>query len=266
MQARVNGTTLNYQLRGPKGAPLLTLIHGFPFSLAYWKAQVPVLAKRYRVLTYDLRGLGASRLGEAPQLLEAYVDDLLGLLDWVGVRKTALLGLSMGGYIALRAAQKAPERLWALGLLDTRADADADAAKLGRQASIALVRKRGVGALAEAMLPKLFAPATLKRKPALAAGLRRLMARNGEDGVCNALVAMAGRTDSSGFLREIKVPTLVLVGEHDAITPAELARGMHRAIKDAHLAVIKGAGHVSNWEQPAAFNRAVLKFLGAARP
>jgi pimeloyl-ACP methyl ester carboxylesterase len=92
------------------------------------------------------------------------------------------------------------------------------------------------------------------------------MARNGEDGVCNALVAMAGRTDSSGFLREIKVPTLVLVGEHDAITPAELARGMHRAIKDAHLAVIKGAGHVSNWEQPAAFNRAVLKFLGAARP
>lgn len=266
MIARINATKIVYELRGPKSAPFITLVHGFPFSRAYWKGQVPALSKHYRVLTYDLRGMGQSGLGEAPQLLESYVDDLWALLDWIGVRKTALLGLSMGGYIALRAAQKAPERLWALGLLDTRADADPDAAKLGRHASIALARKRGVGAVADAMLPKLFAPASLKRKPAVVKALRRLMGRTPEDGLCNALAAMAGRTDSTAFLREIKVPTLVLVGEHDAITPPELARGMHSAIRNAHLAVLKGAGHVSNLEQPAAFNKALLAFLEGARP
>lgn len=266
MRAQVNGIQIHYRLQGPSKAPLLTLIHGFPFSQVYWKTQIPALTRRWRVLTYDLRGLGQSGLGRPPQLLEAYVDDLWGLLDWVGARRTALLGLSMGGYIALRAAQKAPERVWALGLFDTRADADPDAAKLGRQTNIALVRQRGVGALADAMLPKLFAPATLKRRPGLARALRRLMVRNNPDGVCNALAAMAGRTDSTAFLRTIKAPTLVVVGEHDAITPPAMARAMHKAIPKARLAVVKGAGHVSNWEQPAAFNKALLGWLKGVRP
>lgn len=261
MQAKVNGIRIQYELTGPKGAPLVTLIHGFPFSRALWKGQVPALKKRFRVLSYDLRGMGASTLGQTPQLLETYVDDLLGLLDWVGIRRTALVGLSMGGYISLRAVQKSPERVWALGLCDTRAEADTDAAKLGRVAGIQTVRRRDVKAFVDGMLPKLLAPATLKRRPAVAQGLRRMMLRSSEDGIANALVALAGRTDSTAALAGIKAPSLVMVGEHDAVTPVELSRKMRQNIPGAKLVILKGAGHCSNLEQPAAFNRALLGFL-----
>lgn len=266
MRARIRGTILHYELGGPKGAPLVTLVHGFPFSRALWKGQLPALKRRFRVLTYDLRGLGSSGLGEAPQLMESYAEDLLSLLDWVGERRTAVAGLSMGGYVALRALQKAPERFWALGLCDTRADADPDAAKLGRAAGVALLRKRGVGPFVDGMLPKLLAPQTLKRRPAVAKALRTMMLRSREDGAVNALVAMVSRMDSSSLLPQLRIPVLCLVGQHDAITPPALARGMARAAPKAKCVVLKGAGHVSNLERPAEFNRALMGFLEKARP
>jgi 3-oxoadipate enol-lactonase len=208
--------------------------------------------------------MGKATLGKPPQLLEAYVDDLWSLLDWVGVRRTALVGLSMGGYISLRAVQKNPERVWALALCDTRADRDPEAAGLGRQAGIETLRKRNVRVFVEGMLPKLLAPATLKRRPAVAAGLKRIMLGTSEDGAANALAALAGRTDSTPHLAAIKAPTLVLVGEHDAVTPLPLSQAMAKAIPKAKLKVLKGAGHCSNLEQPAAFNRALLDFLKRA--
>jgi len=261
MIARVNGTRVQYDLSGPKTAPLVTLVHGFPFSRALWQGQVPALKKRYRVLSYDLRGLGGTTLGDAPALLERYVDDLFGLLDWVGVRKTALVGLSMGGYLSLRAVQKAPERVWALGLCDTKAEADPEPARLGRHAGLETLRTRGVTAFVDGMLPKLLAPATLKRRPAVVRGLRRMMLRSSEKGTANALVALAGRTDSTPHLKAITAPTLILVGEQDGITPLDQARLLQRGIKDSTLVVFKGAGHCSNLEQPLAFNRALLGFL-----
>jgi pimeloyl-ACP methyl ester carboxylesterase len=266
MLARVDGTRIQYELTGPKDAPLVTLVHGFPFSRALWKGQLPALKKKFRVLSYDLRGMGATTLGYTPALLEAYVDDLFGLLNWIGVRRTALVGLSMGGYISLRAIQKAPERVWALGLCDTRAESDPEAARLGRHAGLETLRIKGVRAFVDGMLPKLLSPDTLKRRPAIVAGLRRMMLRSPEKGVANALIALAGRTDSSPHLHEIKVPTLILVGEEDAVTPPELSRSMARAIPKAKLQVLKGAGHCSNLEQPAAFNKALLSFLDRAKP
>lgn len=266
MQARIRGTILHYELKGPKGAPLVTLLHGFPFSRAQWKGQVPALAKRFRVLSYDLRGMGSSGLGEAPQLMESYAEDLLSLLDWVGERRTALVGLSMGGYIALRAAEKAPERFWALGLCDTRADADPDAVKLGRAAGVALLRKRGVGPFVDGMLPKLLAPQTFTRRPAVAKALRAMMLRSREDGAVNGLVAMVSRTDTRASLPGLRMPALCLVGELDAITPPALMRAVAKAIPKARLTVLKGAGHVSNLERPSEFNRALLAFLEKSRP
>lgn len=266
MKARIHGSILHYDLSGPKGAPLVTLVHGFPFNRSLWKGQLPALKRRFRVLSYDQRGMGASTLGEAPQLMERYADDLLDLLDWVGERRTALVGLSMGGYVALRALQKAPERFWALGLCDTRADADPDAAKLGRAAGVALLRKRGVGPFVDGMLPKLLAPQTLQRRPAIVKALRAMMLRSREDGAVNALVAMVSRTDSRSLLPTLRMPALCLVGQHDAITPPALARGMARAVPKAKCVVLKGAGHVSNLERPAEFNRALMLFLEKARP
>lgn len=266
MLARVNGTRIQYELSGPKHAPLVTLVHGFPFSRALWKGQVPVLKKKFRVLSYDLRGMGATTLGHTPALLETYVEDLLGLLDWIGVRRTALVGLSMGGYISLRAVQKAPERVWGLGLCDTRAESDPEAARLGRHAGLETLRIRSVKAFVDGMLPKLLAPATLKRRPAVVKGLRGMMLRTPEKGVANALIALAGRTDSTPHLGAIQCPTLILVGEQDAVTPPELSKAMLKDIPTAKLSVLKGAGHCSNLEQPAAFNKALLAFLERAKP
>lgn len=257
MKATINGIPMAFDLKGPRQAPLLALIHGFPFHRGLWKQQVPALSKRWRVLTYDLRGLGQSALGPAPQLLEAYVDDLLALLDHVDARRCAVAGLSMGGYIALRAVQKAPQRFCGLALCDTRAEADSDAAKLGRSAGLQTLRTRGLGAFADGMLPKLLSPAAFKRRPQAVKTLRRLMLAQTLPGVANALVAMAGRTDSVALLGELKLPTLCLVGELDALSGPDVAKAMQRAIPGAKLAVLKGAGHVSNLEAPQAFNRAL---------
>jgi 3-oxoadipate enol-lactonase len=265
MQAKLNGIQVSYEVNGPKQAPWVTLVHGFPFSRALWKGQVAALKKDYRVLTYDLRGMGQTSLGKTPQLLEAYVDDLLALLKHLKIERSALGGLSMGGYVALRAYQKAPERFWALGLFDTRADADPDPVKLGRAAGIATVRGKGVKAFVEGMLPRLLAEASFKAKPKVAAGLKAMMLRSKPDGVCNALAAMAGRTDSRSALPDIKVPTLCMVGSLDAVTPPALAEAMQAAIPGAVLAEIPGAGHVSNLEEPVRFNQALGAFLGQAR-
>ena len=126
MFKRINGIELAYQVDGAAGAPWVVLVHGFPFNRSTWSAQVEVLKADFQVLTYDLRGMGQSELGDAPQPLEAYVDDLLALMDELGIAKAALGGLSMGGYIALRTIQRAPDRFWALALCDTKSEPDSD--------------------------------------------------------------------------------------------------------------------------------------------
>lgn len=257
MRIAVNGVEIGYDVAGAAGAPWLVLVHGFPFTRALWDAQAPALAHRFRVLTYDLRGLGESALGPAPQPLEAYVDDLLGLMDALGIERSGLAGLSMGGYIALRAVERAPERFWALALCDTRSEADSNEGKLGRAAGIRALHEGRVEAFVDGLLPKLLL------RPEAPAGeeLRAMMLGNGAGGMANALAAMMGRTDTSGALGEFDLPTLVLVGSDDALTPPSAAEAMAARIPGARLEVLVGAGHVSNLEAPEAFTGALLRFL-----
>jgi 3-oxoadipate enol-lactonase len=261
MKAKINGISVDYALEGPAKARALVLVHGFPLGKAGWAPQVKALKGDFRVLTYDLRGMGKSGLGRPPQLLEAYVDDLLALMDKTGLESAALCGLSMGGYIALRALQKAPHRFWALALADTRSEADTDEGKLKRAAGIAALRAKGVAPYCKAMLPALVSPGTLKAKPALTKSLLKLMCANSADGLANALAAMAGRPDSTASLGGLKLPVLVLAGEEDKLTPPESAQGMAGRIEGAKLALVPKAGHLSNLENPEFFNVALLNFL-----
>jgi 3-oxoadipate enol-lactonase len=257
MIARINGIKLNYRLEGAKGRPVVVLIHGFPFDLSTWKAQVAALKARFQVLTYDLRGLGHSELGPAPQPLEAYVDDLCALLDSLGIAKAAVAGLSMGGYIALRGVQREGARFWALALCDTKAEADSDEGKLGRANGIKALRQHGAKPFAKGMLPKLLA------RPGTEAGRRllKLMQSQSVDGMANALAAMQGRTDSTLALKGLRLPVLVLAGKEDLLMPAALSRSLARKIKGSQLKLLPGAGHVSNLEAPSAFNRALADFF-----
>lgn len=253
----VNGCKCAYQVDGAKGKPWVVLVHGFPFSRATWKAQVASLKQDFSILTYDLRGMGQSDLGPAPQPLEAYVDDLLALMDMLGIAKAALGGLSMGGYIVLRAAQRAPERFGALVLADTKSEADSDEGKLGRASAIKALRAKGVKPFATAMLPKLL----LKPESAVGKGLLKIMLQNKVPGMTNALVAMQGRTDTTAGLKALALPTLVVVGSADQVTPPAGAQVLAKRIPGARLRVLKDAGHVSNLEAPAAFNTALVSFL-----
>ena len=257
MRREVNGVEIGYDVAGRAGAPWVTFVHGFPFTRASWATPAAALAEAFRVLTYDLRGLGESALGPAPQPLEAYVDDLLALMDTLDVERTALVGLSMGGYIALRAVERAPGRFWALALCDTRSEPDDDPAKLGRAAGIRNLHAGDVEGFVHGLLPKLLL------RPEAPAGrkLARQMLGNSAAGMANALAAMQGRTDTTPALAAFDLPALVLVGGGDALTPPRVAEALAARIRGARLEVLDNAGHVSHLEAPEAFDAALAGFL-----
>lgn len=253
----INGIAIAYDVQGRDGAPWVVLVHGFPFTRATWAGQRAALARDFRVLTYDLRGLGDSELGPAPQPMEAYVDDLFALMDALGIRRAGLAGLSMGGYIVLRAVERAPERFWALALCDTRSEADTDEAKLGRAAGIRALHGGEVDAFVEGLLPKLL----LRPDSPTGRALKEQMLRNDPAGMANALAAMQGRTDTTPALAGFDLPTLVLTGSGDAIFPTSVAQTLAGRIRGARLEVLDRAGHVSNLEAPEAFNAALSGFF-----
>ncbi|HEU4325912.1 MAG TPA: alpha/beta fold hydrolase [Roseiflexaceae bacterium] len=252
----VNGIEMHYREAG-EGTPLL-LVHAFPLGSAMWEPQLGALSGLGRVIAPDLRGFGETPLGETPAALEQYADDLAALLDELGVAQTALGGLSMGGYIAFAFLRKYRARVTALLLADTRAGPDSEEGRQGRERNAVLAEREGAGAIAEQMLPKLVAahaPDSLREQ------LRGMIAANPAPGIAAALRAMAARPDSSLLLPTIDIPTLVLVGAEDTLTPPEEARDIHASIANSRLVEIPAAGHLSNLERPDAFNAAVREWM-----
>jgi 3-oxoadipate enol-lactonase len=244
--------------------PVLLVVHGFPLDHTMWRGQTDEFSTRYRVLAPDLRGFGASTLGDGAVTMRRYADDLAELLDRLAVReKIVFCGLSMGGYIAWQFWLKYADRLAALVLCDTRAVADTPQAKAGRAELAARVKSEGPQAAADAMLPKLFGPESQRDNPAAIAEIRAAILRNSPAGIAAALDGMAQRPDAGDLLGGINVPTLVIVGEHDAISiPAEM-RTIAARIPGALFEVIPNAGHMSPLENPRDFNAALSRFLAA---
>ncbi len=237
----------------------IVFIHGFPFSKAMWDPQVEAL-KTFPVITYDLRGHGQTPAGDGQYTIDLFVDDLLALLDQKKIPKAILCGLSMGGYIALRAIERAPERVAGLVLADTRSEADTNEAKIKRAAGMKAVEADKV-AYAEGFLKAVFAPESFETNRAAVEKIRRVILANPTLGIRGALLAMAARTDTTPALSAIKVPTLILVGEKDAITPPAASEALHAKITGSEMHVIPDAAHMSNLENSAEFNRHLLHFL-----
>lgn len=241
-----------------RGRPLL-FVHAFPLSRALWRAQIAALTATQRVIAPDLRGFGATPPAAAANGLTDYADDLLALLDRLALNQVTLVGLSMGGYIAFELLRRAPHRITGLLLADTRAAADSDAVRAARAVNAGLALSAGSAALADTLLPGLVAPQT---SPGLLAELHAVAAANPPQGLATALQAMAARRDNSDLLPTINVPTTVLVGEHDGLTPPAEARRMAEAIPGAQFIQIAGAGHLSAIEAPQSFNAALFALLG----
>jgi 3-oxoadipate enol-lactonase len=257
----VNGTTLSYQERGT-GRPALVLLHGFPLDWRVWDAQVTALSDRHRVIAPDLRGFGKSP-STTSITMESIADDVHALLESLGALPMIVGGLSMGGYAALAYARKYPQDLKGLVLVDTRSGADTPEGKQGRQKMIELVNAHGATAVADQMFPKMLAPDSATKRPGVAKRLRDIMENAPPKTIATALAAMRDRPDYTGDLKNIKVPTLIIVGEHDAITPPPMAEAMHREIAGSQLVLVKGAGHMTPMEQPEQVNEALRKFVGS---
>ncbi|MBX3393922.1 MAG: alpha/beta fold hydrolase [Phycisphaerae bacterium] len=256
---KVNGVELSFEHHG-RGTPVL-LVHGFPLSSALWQSVISPLAKRHWVIAPDLRGMGQSE-ATADASMETYADDLSGLLDGLGSKEpVALVGLSMGGYIAFEFFRRNRDRVRAMVLADTRAEADTPEAAKARLETAEKVLREGSGVVVDAMTPKLFAKSASK---ALVEQWRAIMLATKPMGVAAALRAMSARADSTNTLPEIRVPALVLVGEEDAITPPATARTMHAGIAGSQIKLIPDCGHMSPVEKPEQFARICGEFLHGA--
>jgi len=252
------------QCRELGGGPPVVLVHGFPLQGSMWDAAAALLAEHQRVLVPDQRGFGRTP-PKRGATMATYADDLARLLDRHGVDRPALLaGLSFGGYVVLEFMRRHADRLEAVGLIDTRETPDTTEAAAGRRASADALDAGGpVSALSDAMVPKLFAPAAPGE---LVEHWRRVMAGQSPLGVAAALRALADRVDSAETLRAFPGRALVVVGEHDAITPVEDHERMARLMPRSELHIMPGCGHMAPTEQPEAFARIVRTFLdGSAR-
>jgi 3-oxoadipate enol-lactonase len=261
MPVLINGLKLNVVESGnPKGLPVVFL-HGFPFSHAMWDPQVELLKKPHRLITYDHRGHGQSEVGELPYMFEFFVDDFLGVLDYLKIGQAVVCGLSMGGYMALRAYERSPDRFRALVLCDTQAAAESNEGKIRRANGLRTLRQQGVKIWTEGFLKGVLAPETFESNSGLVEKIRSMIQANSPAGIAATLVALATRTDTTAILPKIKIPTLILVGDADSITPPAVAQAMKEKIPKAELYVIPHAAHLSNLENPPSFNQHFLDFL-----
>jgi len=261
MKAEINGQSLNYYVKGAEDGLPVVFIHGFPLNYRMWEPQLAALPSRYRAVAYDVRGHGESAHSDGQFTIEFLVDDLLGLMDYLSVDRAVLCGLSMGGYIALRAVECHPERFRGLILCDTRSEADTSEGKVKRSGTIAAVKERGVQSFADGFLKLILAPVTIESKPVIVAKVKEMIVTNKQLGICGTLLALAARTDTTPALAGMDLPTLILVGEHDVLTPPTDAETMQSRLPRAELHVIPGAGHMSNLENPTIFNEKILEFL-----
>lgn len=243
-----------------EGFPVV-LLHGFPHDHTLWSAQMAGLEGHCRVVAPDLRGFGAS-VATPPFTIDRYADDVIALMDRLGIEKAVIGGLSMGGYIAFSMWRRHRARFRGLILVDTKAGPDNDEARKRREQQIEVVRSEGVAVLAPRLVETSVSARTRERHPDVVERLLAMMTRQPAEGVIGALQAMIRRADSTPTLKTIDVPTLIVVGAEDVPTPVDDARKMHDAIAGSTLEIIEGAGHLSNLERPAAVTHVMSEFIG----
>jgi 3-oxoadipate enol-lactonase len=245
-----------------KAGPAILFVHGFPFDHELWRHQLAAFPS-FRRVAPDLRGAGGSRGPDSPEAysIARYADDLVRVLDALGIAHAVVCGLSMGGYIVFDLLRRHPGRVQAAILCNTKAEADSEEAKRGRDEMAALARAGGAEAVAEKLLAKVLARSTFDQRADVVHEVRRMMECQPVAGIVGALHALRDRPDSTSLLAAIRVPVLVVAGEEDQITPRGGMEEMARAIPGAHFELIGAAGHVTALEQPLAVNAAIASFV-----
>ncbi len=259
MLIEANGIKMNYELSGRQGAPVVMLSHSLGSSLFMWDPQLEVLEPHYQVLRYDTRGHGGSDAPSGEYTLDMLGEDALGLLDALGIERVHFVGLSMGGMIGQYLALNRSDRLEDLVLSDTAALLPEEAQPIWQE-RIDLARRKGIEALVDETLGRWFTPSFLRQNRPEVELIRQQFLSTPVDGYIGCSEAIRG-LNYLGRLSEIKIPTLIMVGEEDLGTPVAAAEAMQQRIADSTLVVLPAAAHLSNVEQAEAFNTALISFL-----
>ena len=244
----------------PANQPII-FIHGFPFDHLMWENQMDELSRDYYCLTYDIKGLGESEIGDGQYTIEMFADDVINIIEKENLTKPVICGLSMGGYIALRTVAKNEKLFKALILCDTKSSADNNEAKIKRAEGIKKINELGVKKFVEDFIPGCFAEESISRLGDIYKDILKRSSGFSAEGVKGCLLAMAGRTDTSEFLTEIKIPVLLICGEKDKLTPPYVMEQVAQSITDHEFHIIPNVGHITPIESPEKFNKIIKDFL-----
>lgn len=259
MNKIINGLSVNTY--GNPDHQSIVFVHGFPYDHTMWENQINYLKEKYFCVAYDVRGLGASFVGDGQYTMEFFVDDLFSIITELKLKKPILCGLSMGGYISLRAVEKKQDLFSALILLDTRSEADDNTGKLKRAANINQINTEGLEKFVKAFVTFCFADETPAEQEDMFNVTLQKSYKHNPVGVKGCIIAIMSRTDTTNFLSQIKIPTLVICGSFDKLTPPIVMRPMAEKIPGAEFAVVPRAGHMTPLENPANVNDLIGGFL-----
>ena len=257
---KINDFKISYNDVGDGTVPIIFL-HGFPFDKSMWKAQLEHLKENNRVIALDFRGFGKSIDENTPLSMELFTEDLILFMEELNIERAVICGLSLGAFVALDAIKRFPERFDALILCDTQCIADTSKVKEKRHKTIEEINANGSSEFKEKFVKSVFHKETLTNKPALVDELRTVVNANSDRVIKAGLLALADRSETCSILENITIPTLIICGRQDEITPLTQSEAMHKSIKNSELRIIDNAGHVSNLESPVEFNSYINEFL-----
>ncbi|HET6244320.1 MAG: alpha/beta fold hydrolase [Bacteroidetes bacterium] len=258
---QINNNLLCYSITGRDSFPPLVLIHTLGLNKSMWNEQIEFLSKDYQVVSYDIRGHGSSGVSDGLYNIDLFVDDLIALMDHLKIQKVILCGISMGGYIAIRAVELFPERIQGLILCDTKSYADSNKEKIKRFEFIKNVKAKGEEFFSDNILEGLLSIESNDNHKDILIKTRENLESNSLLGICGTMLALASRMDSSESLKNIKIPTLILAGEKDNDSPPVDSQYLNYFITGSQLHIIKHAFYLSNLENPNEFNRLIKAFL-----
>ncbi|QQS36048.1 MAG: alpha/beta fold hydrolase [Ignavibacteriales bacterium] len=244
----------------PSHKPII-FVHGFPYDHSMWNKQVEYFKQKYFCVTYDIRGLGQSPASHGQFTMEMFVDDLEAIIRELKLDKPVLCGLSMGGYISLRALVRFEEKFSAVILCDTRSDSDDNAGRLKRSGAIKRISDEGLEGYAKDFISTCFGDEFKEKNQEEFEKIIERSSAHNPAGVKGSQLAMLSRTDTTDYLEKIKIPSLIICGEYDALTPPSVMNAMADKIPGSTFVVIKNSGHMSPIEQPDKVNAAMNDFL-----
>lgn len=254
---------LNISEYGETNLKSVVFIHAFPLNEQMWRSQTEVLCKDYRIITYDLRGFGLSEYGDGHFTIDLHVRDLISVSDSLGLDKPVICGLSMGGYITLRALELYQNKFSGAVLACTKSEADNNPAKIKRSDQIILIQNGGREEFTNSFLKSALSETTITSKPLVLEELKRIISMQKNEAICSALMTLAARTDTTDSLEKIDVPLLIIAGKEDNLVPPEFSKMLYGKTKNSEITIIPECGHFPNMEKPDEFNKAIADFLSS---